>query len=253
MEDEELGELLIETMRLSESLVSDYPDYPPIFNSENMLKEIFKHKDDKNYLDTHLVRLNVGLLAAKSLDLYAKDHDFYNYATSLHNTWAGVLGFIGQPFTLPAPGPEKVAYDFYVDHKYDHNRIGGYLKGIDFRCPVNLEMLGKDNIVAQWKAQPLPQGNYYADVSLYIKPSCLGIHDHQADEHGNIYSRIQHEYKLKNETEVLKSTAAAVLDRWSIKNKQFWTNGGCVQYFNSNNKRSFKQVHPKMFRKRGVL
>lgn len=250
MDDRKFNELVDEALTFNENLTK-YRDYPPMFNSKMMLREISEHWDKKDYLFMNQTRLDVGLLAAKALDFERNyDQDLYEYATILHNTWAAaLLNVINQPFLKPTSGPQRVAYDFYAKHNYDHDRIGDHLKGIDFNVPfpINDATLDKSFVVGQWKIPPISQGDYYAEINNVVKPDCLGINDLQQDENtGATSRRIEHHYELQKDTVVLRSVAAAVLDTWSVKNprppKQ--TSGGCTQYFNANDKEEFKQIYP---------
>lgn len=64
---QELNKLVNEALSINESL-EDFIEYPPISNSKEMLDEILKYSSNKDYLLDNIERLNVGLLAAKSLD-----------------------------------------------------------------------------------------------------------------------------------------------------------------------------------------
>lgn len=210
-----------------------------------MLLEIFEHRYNKDYLFMNQARLNVGLLASKALD-FERDYDraLYDYATVLHNTWAAFLNAINQPFKTPHSGWPLFVYNFYLRHKYDHNRIGSHMTGIDFNFPVGISTLNKGFIVGQWKIPPILQGDYYADINASVKPDCLGINDLQADQNGLISRKIEHNFELQDNVDALRSVAAAVLDTWSVKGLPKLTSGGCTQYFNANDKKEFNQIYP---------
>jgi len=220
-------------------MLSEYSKYAPIFNSKIMLQEIKKHIDEKNYLMKNQEYLNVGLLAAKSLDV---DPIFFNYATTLHAVWSSVRNILGLVFQPPSSGDRKKAYDFYNLQGFDDNRIASHFRGINFNFPIEDNFsIKSQSIVVQWMANGIPQGNYYAEDNSNVSPDCLGIHYQQENiSTGIISDRLQHKYKIQNDIIVLKSTAAAVQDTWSIKfhkNSGFWTSGGCYQYFNVRNKK----------------
>jgi len=193
----------------------------------------------------------VGLLAAKALDFYP-GKTIKDYANCLHKIWSLFLRIIGRPYAIT---PEKrQAYNFYISHKYDYYKACSHMGGIDFSKPVYLYELKSQTKVYQWKAKNIPQGNYYAKFpgrqkrNYYAKPastpSCLGIHDEQQDKNTeNIEHREPHGYKINSDIEVLCSIAASVIDTWSITDEKHLTQGGCVQYFNENDKDEFKEVN----------
>jgi hypothetical protein len=111
------------------------------------------------------------------------------------------------------------------------NRVLG-LAGIDFDKPVEIVTLPKGTRVEQWQAPGGPQGNYYAAPGtpaerLGIAPSALD----QAS--GKIVDKVSTTYVTNREVEVLKSTAAAVKDTWSIPGQVIATEGKGVQMLSS--------------------
>jgi hypothetical protein len=95
-------------------------------------------------------------------------------------------------------------------------------------------------MLGQWKLKAMPQGNYYSEPGK--NPDCLGINSKQEDFQGKIGVRLEHRYDLTHDLEVLKSTAAPVLDIWSIKSQPKQARGGCVQLFNEKGKKYFKLI-----------
>lgn len=227
--------------------LKDFNDYAPVFNSLNMLKQLEANLQSNNYksaLLNNLNEVNVGLLAAKFLDSEEKNSILYAYATTLHQVWIKVLNLLQISTFAPAPHQIWKAYNFYKKHKYDHSRIINHLSCIDFTCPIQIESLTTSLKVSQWKIPSLHQGDYYCELRNCITPSCLGIHDYQQDKSGSIHRRIKHTYELQKNILVLQSFARGVLDTWSVKSRSIQTLGGCIQYFNSNDKTDFKQIGP---------
>jgi hypothetical protein len=138
----------------------------------------------------------------------------------------------------------RIAFNFYLRHGYFRNQIMSHLSGIDFSQPLNDRfMLHNENIVTQWCLPCIPQGDYYTEKQPIDKnhhlPGCVGVNAMQEDYLGNVGNRIEHKYSLNGEVIVLKSVAAAVFDTWSVKGLPVRTEGGCIQYFNANDKSAF--------------
>lgn len=244
---EDLQGLLEKAKAENEKLLRDYGNYPPIHNSKGMLAQISGYIDLSvhDLSDQNLNEINVGLLAAKSLDF---DSNFSQYAMTLYKVWSSFLIFQHRPFSVPIRGAKRVAYQFYKSHGFSDPEIIGHFAGIDFSKSVSVINLSIGKRLAQWKAVKMPQGNYYGELNK--NPSCLGIHDKQEDFSGNIYKRIEYCYEVSQSTkiqtgvDVLETIANKVIDTWSIKNCKYPTSGGCLQYFNSNDKQHLKKIYP---------
>jgi hypothetical protein len=217
----------------------DISNYAPLYNSKKMLKIIYKNIDNEKSLKRHKEKLNVGLLAAKSLDF----DDFYQkYSDSLHRVWRAFLNFIGKKYQTPTADKQTV-YNFYISQNYPKNRILDHMSGIDFNYPINNGFqFHQKEYITQWRANSMPQGDYYADDNSL--PNDLGIHDHQENLSGKVEKREQCIFEIKKDLIVLKTVARAAFDTWSIKGKIFKTSGGSYQYFNSVDKNYLKQTHP---------
>ncbi|MBX9586844.1 MAG: hypothetical protein K2X50_06260 [Gammaproteobacteria bacterium] len=249
-EDYGINELIEQALSANEKMAK-YLSYSPIVNSRDMLLGIKEISDKKDELSNNSGKLNVGLLAAKSLDFESTDSLLYEYGTVLHEVWAAVSKFINPNFILPPSDiNQRKAYDFYNKNGYEHNRIMNHLSCIDFTKGVEVIGLSKNPIVGQWKIPSISQGDYYADLNNSVTPNCLGINDEQEDKNGHKSKRIEHKYELQIDAvdvvTVLKSIAAGVLDTWSVKSVSVPTNGGCIQYFNANDKCKFKQIFPQI-------
>jgi hypothetical protein len=118
------------------------------------------------------------------------------------------------------------------------------MQGIDFNKSVDKHSLAIMSEVSQWRNSNIPQGDYYADKGKTLNTlSCLGIHYRQQDySTHSISDRQEMRYQLNTRIDALKSTAAAVIDNWSIKGQAYKTIGGCIQYFNHNNQKGFGRI-----------
>jgi Bacterial toxin 46 len=132
----------------------------------------------------------------------------------------------------------KVAQDFYLKQGFDSDQARSHIKGIDFNKPVEVVQLKKGTVVEQWQILGGAQGNYYAPLGS--PPSSLGISPQAVSRQtGELVDRIATKYILKDDVEVLRSTASKVTDTWSIPGKAVEADGGGTQFF-STNKESFK-------------
>lgn len=249
---EELLKLMETGLSDQESLIKEYPEYPPIVNSGQMLLELRNNINKNSFLLDNRDRLNIGFLAAKALDFEdeTQHQNLLIYSNLLHTIWSKFLLFIGQSHPKhPLSGKEKVAYDFYKEHylllngQPDDNKIFDHMSGIDFKFQVKPEEILTNEQVCQWRAIGMPQGDYYTDVKLQTRPDCLGINEYQEDYQGNLSKRVKHHHVITQDIDVLRSIAAGVLDTWSVKGAAQKTTGGCIQYFNSK-KIFFNQQYP---------
>jgi hypothetical protein len=76
------------------------------------------------------------------------------------------------------------------------------------------------------------QGSYYAPTGT--PAGQLGISSQAAQRQtGELVERVPTKYVLRQDVEVLKSTAARVTDTWSIPGKSVEAAGGGTQYFST--------------------
>lgn len=214
-------------------LNSQFHNYSPIFNSKEMIKKISKMiSSNVEIKDGDLDELNIGLLAAKSLDFAQQ---FIDYSQSLHDLWHAFLLFCKKPFIINT-NSKRMAYNFYQKQngfRNNKNKILSHLQGIDFNEKVDDQCIKyKNSFIFQWKLQSIQKGNYYADFNSV--PDCVGIHSEQDNLFGNAKKRVKCKFNLMTDIVFLKTTANAAVDTWSIKGRVFMTKGGCYQYFNSN-------------------
>jgi len=123
---------------------------------------------------------------------------------------------------------QQLARDFYLKQGYSPKRIDSHLAGIDFNQPVETVTPPQGTKVVQWQLPGAPQGNYYAfpgttPQQLGISPIALNTTD------GTMVNKIPTAYITNSEVEVLKSTAAAVNDTWSIPGRALATQGKGTQ------------------------
>lgn len=228
---DELNELKdsIKKSRAEFERLAEFQNFAPIYNSIESISRIERNIEDKVFLSENIDFLNLGLLAAKALDYFPA---FQSYAESLHEIMGNLFLYLGQPFTPPVfPSPQKIAYDFYKRFNFSDKKIHSHLQGIDFRFKVSTPQLGAHRILAQWKLMSLPSGDYYCYLGK--NPDCLGINSKQEDLKGKIGTRTEHRYKINQKLEFLMSTAAPVLDIWSVQSQPVQTRGGCIQFFNA--------------------
>ncbi|MCW0201316.1 polymorphic toxin type 46 domain-containing protein [Rhodanobacter thiooxydans] len=93
------------------------------------------------------------------------------------------------------------------------------MAGIDFNQPAEVVPLPKGTKVVQWQMPGAPQGNCYAfpgtaSQQLGISPIALN------PANGTLVDKIATTHLANSAVEVLKSTAAAVNDTWSIPGGQ---------------------------------
>lgn len=246
MSGEERMNLLEQLTSALESAKKFDGNYAPIYNSKTMLSEIEKHLRQPDYLRKHQDELNVGLLAAKTLDF---DSSFSDYAGILHKLWQDLLSLIKKEHPpLPLKEREKEEREkariFYEEKAgYTPHQIQNHLSGIDFSKSVDDKFpIPKGKQIAQWKAPGIAQGGYYTEKC--DKPFCLGIYHYQESrKNGSIKKRIQDVFEADREIIVLKSIAANVLDTWSIKGCFFRASGGCTQYFYVMQQNELKELH----------
>ncbi len=133
----------------------------------------------------------------------------------------------------------KIAYEFYENQGLPKSKINSHLLGIDFSRPVEVVSLTKGKIVNQYQIPLGHQGNYYCELG--VEPSKLGIADIALDRNtGEVVKKVANTYRINDVVEVLKSTAAKIEDFWSVPDQVIKTNGGEIQYFNTQSKKFTK-------------
>jgi RHS repeat-associated protein len=111
------------------------------------------------------------------------------------------------------------AFRFYREAGFPASRAWDHMRGIDFSHPVERELLPKGKTLAQHKMGD-GLGNYFAEPGTL--PTNLGI---------SPAGRIETTLTSTRAATALKSTAASVLDTWTVKGSPYVTNGGATQFF----------------------
>ncbi len=240
----EVDHLLQRAFVAYDNLSEEYKFYSQVQSSKKALDEIQRLLGlSKSYFHfRELVlqnpKLNVGLLSAKALDPFSL---FKKYATTLHRIW-----YFISPIHVPSFGSKQaLAYYFYRQHGYNHKRISSHFCGIDFYKPVYIKIIPKfiKMEVYQWKLMLDEQGDYYAESKLAV-PNCLGISLFKKNSSENNEQKKPSPFQLGGQVAVLVSSAVAALDYWSLGwDEPIQTKGGCIQYFNHNERESnFKEL-----------
>ena len=127
-----------------------------------------------------------------------------------------VLGDVADNSTLDQ---FNTAYNFYSDAGYEGERLVGHLQGIDYSQPVGLTQLEPGvNYVQQVLNDT--KGNYFADLDT--PADTLGI---------NLEGRVSTLYTPSESVAALQSTAAKIIDTWTVPGESFEAIGGGKQLF----------------------
>ena len=94
------------------------------------------------------------------------------------------------------------------------------MDGIDFSQQVDVFTLSKGKPLAQWQVPGNSTGNYFAPIGT--QPGQLGI---------NPQGRGLLIYAPTERIQVLRSTAAEIVDTWTVPKVPFKAQGGGIQYF----------------------
>jgi filamentous hemagglutinin len=95
-----------------------------------------------------------------------------------------------------------------------------HLAGIDFSQPVDIVPLLQDTTVVQYGAPGSATGNYFAPIGT--PASQLGI---------NPAGKVPSLFAPSTDVVVLRSTAADIVDTWSVPSDPYSASGGATQYF----------------------
>lgn len=126
-------------------------------------------------------------------------------------------------------GRYETAYNFYIDAGYSADRALGHLDGIDFAKPVTLADLTPGSNYLQYPLNG-KMGNYF--TTMGTPAEMIGI---------NPAGRVPTLYTPTTPVKALQSTAADILDTWTVPSQPYMTKGGGLQYFVPN-KGVFVQV-----------
>jgi uncharacterized Zn-binding protein involved in type VI secretion len=133
----------------------------------------------------------------------------------------------------------RLAENFYLKSGTPQSKIDGHLAGIDFTKSVDVVTVEKGALLNQYQVPGAPQGSYYSPLSNGSSPSSLGISGQSTDRvTGTIIDKLPKPYEVTDPVEMLRSSAAPILDTWSIPGTASQTEGGSIQLFSSS-KNSF--------------
>ena len=124
------------------------------------------------------------------------------------------------------------ATDFYQASGWSSKRIQNHLGGIDFTKPVTVATLPSGSRYVQYQLPGAPIGNYFSPLGT--SGSQLGIYT------GGRTASI---YETTGNVRVLQSTAASIVDDWSVPFWRVQTDGGGQQFF-APNPNPFQLVDP---------
>lgn len=116
-------------------------------------------------------------------------------------------------------GRYGTAYDFYKQAGFSVDRALGHLDGIDFSRPVTLTELTPGTNYVQ-NVLDGKVGNYFTAVGTPAET--VGI---------NPAGRVPMTFTPSQPLPALRSTAADILDTWTVPNQPYQTTGGGTQYF----------------------
>lgn len=115
----------------------------------------------------------------------------------------------------------------------DESKIGALRSGIELHERVTIETLNRGKIFYQYQSPGNWQGNWYS-LNKNTPPATLGINpEGKVRGTGKRVLKETKAYRLQEKTEALRSTAAPVLDTWSVPDEAFQTEGGAIQWFNT--------------------
>lgn len=118
---------------------------------------------------------------------------------------------------------QNVANNYYAEAGWSEARIRHHLQGIDFSRSVGTTFIPQGQKVVQYQLPGMSPGNYFAPVGT--PANRLGIYT--SGRFGRIFSATEN-------TTVLRSTAASMVDDFSVSGWKIQLNGGGTQYFSPN-------------------
>ncbi|MCA1859153.1 hemagglutinin repeat-containing protein [Janthinobacterium sp. HSC-3S05] len=116
-------------------------------------------------------------------------------------------------------GRYETAYNFYANAGFSADRAAGHLAGIDFMKPVSLTELMPGTNYLQYPMGG-KMGNYFATPGTPAET--IGI---------NPAGRVPTLYTPTTAAPALRSTAADILDTWTVPSQPYMTQGGGIQFF----------------------
>jgi hypothetical protein len=99
-----------------------------------------------------------------------------------------------------------MARSFYqANTSWSDSKINSHLRGIDFRKPVSVVDLSQGKTLAQYQLPGGHRGNYFTEIGAPANK--LGIYTSGLTEN---------RYTVPQSVQALRSTAASVIDDWSV-------------------------------------
>jgi len=127
-------------------------------------------------------------------------------------------------------GNKELATNFYLDQGWHPKRAASHVGGIDFSQPVDIFTLSRGQPLAQYQARGNGVGNYFAPVGTRAEQ--LGI---------NPIGRDTLVYAPTERVQVLRSTAAEIVDTWLVPSVPYRAEGGGTQFF-TNDPNKFRVI-----------
>lgn len=128
----------------------------------------------------------------------------------------------------------QYARKFYEEAGYKKTEIEAHLRGIDYEKPITIENVPPPQSFYQYQSirdGKFRRGSYYT-TDKNATPSKLGIYDKFVfRKNGREFSKWRMKINKIKPQRALKSTAAGIIDDWSVPGKAYKTEGGAVQYF----------------------
>ena len=126
-------------------------------------------------------------------------------------------------------GKLRLAYEYYKRAGWSKAKIIDHMQGIDPTKPIELVEFPANKVAGQLQSNPAWKGNYFAEPGT--PATNLGINPRGELSGGTVVNKTETLYSTTERTTVLRSSAAPVVDTWSVPSAPFQTEGGAPQYF----------------------
>jgi|GEM_PF-3679646 len=124
---------------------------------------------------------------------------------------------------------KKIAYDFFKSKGIEKNQAKRYMEGFNFNKPVLVEMISPRTKLWQYQIEGGVKGRWFSPIKE-VEPTALGINPKgKHPKTGDAIPKKLNEHQTTKSVEVLRGTAASVMDDWS--GDPFLTKGGAQQFF----------------------
>jgi hypothetical protein len=140
-------------------------------------------------------------------------------------------------------GNQDVAFNYFRLQGISEADANAYMMGIDFSQPVEIQTLNSSKSLWQYQAPGAPQGDWYS-FTPDATPSELGISPYgvnRADQ--AIQPKILNMYETSQPVSVLRSTSAAVEDKWSVPGQSYPAIGGARQIYSPQKQAFYPWMH----------